>query len=744
MKRQYVLSVILLTAFTAHTSAQSRQDSSITAKDINEIVLVSSRSPKQISDIPGTVWIIGEKELQTQIKGGAGLKEVLGNMIPGFDFGNQGRTNYAQNMRGRNVLVMLNGVSLNSTRAASRQFDAIDPFNIERIEVLSGASAIYGGDSTGGIINIITKRPTSDKLAFETSAGLKTGFHKDDLDKRIAQSVEGGNDKIKFRLGAALTQNEGAFDAHGDQIITDVKQADFQYNRSIDLLGGVSFKLSPDQDLNVDLQYYSSKVRNKKWLSFGPGFTGFTTKNPDLINVLGGADSDVVPRTERFMANIQYSLRNILGGHNLLVQAYGRREEADFGASFAEVPKPPAGVTLPVFLSSARGNTDVYGAKTVLSKNWNAFSFTYGTDLDFENFKGDQAIFNPKISSESGGLINKADAFVGRYPDTKIFTLAGFIQADWNITKKLTLSGGVRQQFINVKLDDFVGFKEQVYMHFGYGNSADVVKGGKNNYDVTLLNASLLYRFTPAWQTWFSFSQGFAVPDAAKSYGFGKYQLSNNRWNLQNSMNISEQPLSGIKTDQIELGFRHNRGPEAGLYAQGSIFYALSSKTLKIDNAAFTISLLDQKLRNYGFEGALGYRFTQGLELGGNVLLMQSETETKDKGWQNQSVYTTNPSKFMVSTGWNAKRFSLRLQMQNSMNYTDLADMKITGYTLFDFMGDIRLNKGTINFGVQNIFNRQYTTIWGQRSVFFYGAPQKAFAYQGRGTTFSVGYTINY
>jgi iron complex outermembrane receptor protein len=69
------------------------------------------------------------------------------------------------------------------------------------------------------------------------------------------------------------------------------------------------------------------------------------------------------------------------------------------------------------------------------------------------------------------------------------------------------------------------------------------------------------------------------------------------------------------------------------------------------------VSLLDQKLRNYGFEGALGYRFAQGLELGGNVLLMQSETQTVDKGWQNQSVYTTNPSKFMVFTGWNAKGF---------------------------------------------------------------------------------------
>lgn len=742
MRKQYALSIILLATLAANTNAQSKTDS-ISTKSINEVIMVSSRSPKQISDIPGTVWVIGDKELQAQIKGGAGLKEVLGNMIPGFDFGNQGRTNYAQNMRGRNVLVLLNGISLNSTRATSRQFDAIDPFNIERIEVLSGASSIYGGDSTGGIINIVTKKPVSDELAFETTVGLKSGFHKDDLDKRIAQSIQGGNDKVKFRLGAAFTQNEGAFDANGDQVISDVKQADFQYNRSIDLLGGISAKLAPNQDLSLDLQYYNSMVRNKKWLSFGQNFEGFTTKNPDLINVADGADSDIVPRTERFMANLQYNARNIWGGQNLIAQAFTRREEVDFGASFAEVPKPPAGVTLPVFLSSARGNTNVYGAKIVLNKKWNTFNFTYGIDGDFENFTGDQAIFNPQKSSETGGLVNKTDAFVGRYPDTKTSALSGFIQADWNITNQLILSGGVRQQFINVKLDDFVGFKEQVYMHFGYGNSADAVKGGKNNYDVTLLNASLLYKITPAWQTWLSFSQGFAVPDAAKSYGFGKYELNNNHWDLLNSINIAEQPLSGIKTDQMELGFRHNNSSE-GFYTQGSFFYALSNKTLKIDNAAFTISLLDQKLRNYGFEGALGYRFAEGLELGGNVLLMESETETIDEGWQNQTVYYTNPSKFMVFTGWNVKKFSVRLQMQNSLDYTDLTDKKISGYTLFDLIGDVKLNKGTINFGVQNILNRQYTTIWGQRSAFFYGSPQKAFAYQGRGTTFSVGYTINY
>ncbi|CAA7196082.1 TonB-dependent receptor [Chryseobacterium potabilaquae] len=742
MNKQYVLSISLLASFVTSISAQTKKDT-VNTQNINEIVMVSSRSPKQISDIPGTVWVISKEELQMQIKGGSGLKEVLGNMIPGFDFGNQGRTNFAQNMRGRNVLVMINGVSLNSTRASSRQFDSIDPFNIEKIEVLSGASSIYGGDSTGGIINIITKKPTSNALAFETLVGLKTGFHKDDLDKRIAQSIQGGNDAIKFRLGAAFTQNEGAFDPSGNQIITDVKQADFQYNRSIDLLGSMTAKIASNQDLSLDLQYYNAKVRNKKWLSFGQNFAGFTTKNPDLINVMGGADSDVVPRTERFMANIQYSIRNILGNQNAILQAYGRKENIDFGASFAEVPKPPAGITLPIFLSSARGNTDIYGVKAVLNKKWKSFSFTYGMDSDVEKFKGDQALFNPEISSASGGLINKTDGFVGRYPNTKIFTLSGFMQAEWNITNKFILSGGIRQQFINIKLDDFVGFKEQVYMHFGYGNSADAVKGGKNNYDVTLLNASLLYKITPTWQTWLGFSQGFAVPDAAKTYGFGKYELANNHWNLLNSINIAEQPLSGIKTNQLELGFRNNRSSETGISAQGSFFYSLSDKTLKIDNVAFTISLLDQKLRNYGFEGALTYRFSKGLELGGNILLVKSETDTNE-GWKNQSVYTTNPSKFTVFTGWNTNRFSLKLQMQNAMNYTDLADMKISGYALFDFIGDVKLNKGTINFGVQNLFNKQYTTIWGQRSVFFYGEPQKAYAYQGRGTTFSIGYTINY
>ncbi len=57
------------------------------------------------------------------------------------------------------LVVLVDGVRrLNSSRTDSRQLDSIDPFNIDHIEVISGATSLYGGGSTGGLINIVTKK----------------------------------------------------------------------------------------------------------------------------------------------------------------------------------------------------------------------------------------------------------------------------------------------------------------------------------------------------------------------------------------------------------------------------------------------------------------------------------------------------------------------------------------------------------------------------------------------------------
>ena len=92
-----------------------------------QMVVIGSRAPTSISELPGTVWVIEREQLDQQTQAGVPLKEALGQLIPGLDIGSQGRTNNGQNLRGRSVLVMIDGVSLNSSRGISRQFDCPAP-----------------------------------------------------------------------------------------------------------------------------------------------------------------------------------------------------------------------------------------------------------------------------------------------------------------------------------------------------------------------------------------------------------------------------------------------------------------------------------------------------------------------------------------------------------------------------------------------------------------------------------------
>ncbi|EKE4587452.1 TonB-dependent receptor plug domain-containing protein, partial [Escherichia coli] len=118
--------------------------------DDNEIIVSASRSNRTVAEMAQTTWVIENAELEQQIQGGKELKDALAQLIPGLDVSSQSRTNYGMNMRGRPLVVLIDGVRLNSSRSDSRQLDSVDPFNIDHIEVISGATALYGGGSTGG------------------------------------------------------------------------------------------------------------------------------------------------------------------------------------------------------------------------------------------------------------------------------------------------------------------------------------------------------------------------------------------------------------------------------------------------------------------------------------------------------------------------------------------------------------------------------------------------------------------
>ncbi|MFZ4876612.1 TonB-dependent receptor [Janthinobacterium sp. Mn2066] len=719
---------------------------------LSEVLVVGARTPTQITEIPSTAWIIGSDSIAAQARAGVPLKEMLGNLMPGLDIGPQGRTAFGQNLRGRSALVMIDGVSLNGSRALSRQFDSIDPFNIERIEVLSGASALYGGNATGGVINIVTKRAVSSALAFTSEAGVRSGLRNgEDLDWHVAQSVAGGNEQVFGRLGFVYGKTGASYDGNGKAVIPDITQTDLQYNQSIDLLGNLDIKLAPGQELKLLAQVYDSGFQPGKALYLGPNLGGAiqltaAPVNPALLDVRDGFASSVKPRTKRHMLSADYHAANVPGGQDFYLQAYTRSEKLDFYPfpgidNFAVGGVPGRSLNY----AASRQNTDTSGLKAVFAKQFDKVKLTYGLDYDHEKFEGKQVLFNTAQALQSGGLVFNQIAELGRYPGFKTDIYALYGQADWRISEVLSLSAGLRHQRANIAVDDFVQAAQQRLIAVGIGRSAQAIPGGKNHYDVTLLNAGLLYKLSPQQQLWTNYSEGFELADPAKYYGQGNYALvggAAGSWNLLNSINVSGSPMSGIKTRQLEAGWRHRGGP---LSAQVALFYSQSDKAIEVNRSTFDISVVNQKVRNIGLEGQLNYSLDEHWDAGANWLAIITQQQANGD-WNKRDVTVSSPSKLTSYVGWKQSGLALRLQGTQVFAVADASGKRLTGYALFDLLGAYQLPKGTLSFGLQNLLDRDYTTTWGQRSKILYGSliAAQALDYKGRGRSIGLTYSLDY
>ncbi len=724
--------VLLLASGSVHAQTLAASDEQEPTLEVQRVE--ATAAPSIRSELAQTTQIIDTEQLQQQVQGGKSLSEALGQLVPGVDLGGQSRSNFGQNLRGRTMLVMVDGVSLNSSRGTARQLDAIDAFNIDRIEVLSGASALYGGGATGGIVNIITKKGSDQGLRLGSEVGVTSGFQgSGDHQYRLAQSISGGNDRVQARLGIALQNNGSFYDGKGNPVRTDIAQTDAQNTKSVDVLGNMQIKISPAQTLGLTAQYYRNKFDGSSYLYGGPNLAGIMGGKPELLEQRGGFFSDVMPKTERALLNADYHAAQVFGGQDFYLQGFWRQEKMDFA------PFPGAVVT------ASRQNTDAWGFKSALAKSWGDFNLRYGVDWDRESFDANAAVFDTAQSLASGGMLNRQIGSTGRYPGYRVDTAAAFAQAEWKFAPQWALTGGLRYQRTDLQVDDFVGYTQQLYMLLGRGSSADAIPGGKNSYNVSLFNLGTRYQIDSSRSTWLNYAEGFELPDPAKYYGQGSYVANGAHWQLASGIDPASSPLKGIKTRQLEWGFKQNAG---ALKAQTAVFYAWSDQTLQLDNRNnnVLINVADEKRRNFGWEGSIDYAVAKGWNVGGNALWIRSETQ-QNGDWAKQSIMTASPSKVSPYVQWSPDPWTLRLQATHMFALKDASALKIDGFTTVDLMGSVKMPVGRVNFGVQNLLDKQYLTTWSQRAMALYGvgavSPQ-AFAFYGRGRTFSVNYTAEY
>jgi outer membrane receptor for ferrienterochelin and colicins len=135
--------------------------------NLNQVVVTATRTKKILKDAPVITQIISEKDISD--RGITNVREVLEQDIPGLEFqrGGFGTDIKMQGLEAKNILILIDGERLAGENANNIDYSRINPENIEKIEIVKGASsALYGSQAMGGVINIITKK---SRKRFEAS-----------------------------------------------------------------------------------------------------------------------------------------------------------------------------------------------------------------------------------------------------------------------------------------------------------------------------------------------------------------------------------------------------------------------------------------------------------------------------------------------------------------------------------------------------------------------------------------------
>ena len=728
----------VVTNSASQTSSVEAQQKETT--QLAPIVVTATRSAKSIADIAGTVYSIDQAEIEKQANAGRSTADIIGFLIPSLTPSSGTTSNYGMTMRGRAVQYMIDGVPQTGSRDSSRQLNSISPNSIERIEVVSGASSIYGAGATGGIINIITKKGSDDALSFESKLGVTSGdnIRSDAMAYEAFQSVAFNQGNVSGYLGASYNKRGEFQDSHGDRIGPEVAQTDRQDTETVDVNGRLSWQFTDNQKLSFGAQYYNDEQDSEYGPDYGPNLA-YVKRDPTYTASLAavkGMQLETQPQTERYAFNTQYENQNVLG-HTLNAEAYYRNEQARW---FPSAQAMGGGLYL-VYQSET--DIDVYGARVALQKqfdlNGHNLGLSYG--IDYENEQDEQNIqmYDSAAFVASNGLNYKPFNYYAFGPDVETEKLGTFVQTDFDVTDRLGLKAGVRYERVESQVDESTPYMEAITADLQPGYQAKTLNGGKVKHDATLFNLGALYHLTDAQQIFANFSQGSNLPDIQRMLR-----------DVPASFTVNSQTIDPIKVNNYELGWRVQAAN--GLNASVTTFYNDSDKSLKFGRPNYTIEVLDTDERVYGVEGNLSYRLQPNWTVGGTMAYTRGQFKNTAGKWQELDAIRVAPLKGTAFSEWQFNNdMSLRVQAlaiggtdkakKDAEKYGSTVPAEIKGFATMDVIANAKAGPGTVGFGVYNVWNADYKSVYSQAVESVYGAISSLPA-QGR--TYGLSYTLKY
>ncbi|BBB89397.1 MAG TPA: TonB-dependent receptor [Methylomusa anaerophila] len=181
--------------------------------DLDQVVVTATKTEKKVKDVPAAVEVITKEDMDKKnIKRVADALTTVPGVYVRQTKGLMGSTD-SITMRGfgsqKQILILMDGQPINDGYNGGVNLANIPTENIDRIEVIKGpASALYGSNAMGGVINIITK----EKARQETIVRLGIGGQ-----ETITRSIftSGSAGKLDYFITAQGTSADG-YEAYED------------------------------------------------------------------------------------------------------------------------------------------------------------------------------------------------------------------------------------------------------------------------------------------------------------------------------------------------------------------------------------------------------------------------------------------------------------------------------------------------------------------------------------------------
>jgi len=250
---------------------QQQENDSTNIQVLDEVVVSDSRFELKRENSGKTVIKISSEELERNQ--GRSVAALI-NTKSGIEIaGSRGREGtilgvFARGGRGRQVLVLIDGVRVSDPSSFSQEYDLrlLSSANIESIEIIKGASStLYGTNAATAVINITTKKASAEKVQLNIQTSRGTNQTAEDQNYNLASAYNGVNlsgtlNKLNYQIAFANRYSEGL-----SALITPENLEDVFSTYSTDINVGYRFSNS----FTINVYGNQTKLRTDYDESFG-------------------------------------------------------------------------------------------------------------------------------------------------------------------------------------------------------------------------------------------------------------------------------------------------------------------------------------------------------------------------------------------------------------------------------------------------------------------------------------------